>query len=152
MSNPLASLATQNFLVDSADFSQIRYNNYLSVILEIQKNNPQKFSQAQSFIKASLAESIHTNTYQMFYCLLSTGKNLAGESYLRPLSTDPSFQPSYPKQLCSEFAMRAAEISLRIALEAIQIILPDDKSAASRIYVGNNVDTGTAETPPVTTA
>ena len=129
---------TQNFLVDPGDYSSINHSNYLSVVGEIARNNPQKYAQTRSNLKTNFAAAIHRETYFRFYLFLTLGKAASGESYLTALGS-ANFIPAVPKQLASKIALEQAETALRCALQSIDTILPPDGAAASRLYVGNDV-------------
>ena len=138
MSATPIDITSQSFIVDPGDYSSINHSNYLSVVQEIARNNPQKYAQCRSNLKTNFAAAIHRETYFRYYLFLTLGKAASGESYLTALGS-ADFIPAVPRQVASKIALEQAESALQCALRSIDTILPPDGAAASRIYVGNDV-------------
>ena len=116
------------FEIDPADYLAIDYNAFRDDMIELVLSNPSKYFQLRGEVLKKVKRDACIKQYQVYYNLLTEAKDFNGNKILAAVSADvqAKFNPHYPKQLVSQFALGASKTIDKIAEDAIELILPRD--------------------------
>lgn len=139
-----------NFKVNPSDFRGIEHEKFRTKLLNLAITEPTKYNQLRMDVLAAVKEAAVNSQYNIYYYLLTTGKNEANDGHI--LEDTPSaglsglFVPRVPANVVNEFAMKASATIDKIAEEAINMILPDDWKtiADQRLYTKTKGNAGFA--------
>ena len=127
-----------NFEVDTADYLGFKHEEYLDDIQSLALSEPSKYYALRKKVLKALKQEVVESVYATYYGLLTTGK-IGAEAVMG------IYNPAYPQQLASKFALGASKTINEILDDCLDIILPDShlKIADLRIKKkaeGNLVD------------
>ena len=106
------------FVIDTEDFLGLKYEQYKNELYSLALSTPADYMKLRKETLAVVKNQSIKDIYTQFYNLLSKGEDINGAQ----ISTLPP--PSYPAQMVSKFALKAARTLDTILEEAIEIILP----------------------------
>ena len=106
------------FVIDTEDFLGLKYEAFRNELYALALSTPADYMKLRKEVLATVKNQSIKDIYTQFYNLLSKGEDINGAQ----ISTLPP--PSYPAQLVSKFALKAARTLDTILEEAIEIILP----------------------------
>ena len=118
------------FEIDPADYLAIDYNAFRDDMIELVLSNPSKYFQLRGEVLKKVKRDACIKQYQVYYNLLTEAKDYNGNKILAgtgvSAEVQAKFNPHYPKQLVSQFALGASKTIDKIAEDAIELILPAD--------------------------
>ena len=123
-----------NFKIDPADYLGIDYEKFKTEMLELAISQPDKYFKLRKTVLDGVKKQAVQQQYNVYYCLLTTGKKpfddngAAGASYAPTQEGSTNyptlFVPNIPKQKVNEFALKAAKTIDAISEEAVEMLLP----------------------------
>jgi len=118
---------TTSFKIDTADYLSINYSAFRDDMLELALSKPSDYFRLRKAVLQAVKKSAVENIYTIYYNLLTTGTDPAGNNILTgggAADLAGIFKPSYPKQLVNKFALGASETIDKIAEDAVELLLP----------------------------
>jgi len=128
---------TNDFKIDTGDYLGIKYESFKDEMLALALAEPSEYFRLRKVVLQKVKQQAVEDQFRIYYNLLTAGKDKGGgdiiprDAGLRD-ETAAKFQPNYPKQLTSQFALGAAKTIDKIAEEAVEILLPKDYKSISQ--------------------
>jgi hypothetical protein len=106
-----------SFKLDISDFLGVDHAAYIRDLESLSIARPSDYNRVRNSVSSKLKKDLLTNTYVLYYNLLTTGSEF-------PELVALGLKPSYPKQKASEFALGGAEALNKVLDEVMEIVLP----------------------------
>ena len=113
----------ERFKIDTNDYLSYNYEAYRNNLYALALTKPSEYFTLRSRVLAAVKQKAVGNIYENFYNVLSKGIVEGQGPMLEEIRLGG---PSYPQQLVTQIALKAARTLDDILNEVIEIILPQD--------------------------
>ena len=123
---PGGTKPTTNFKINTSDYLGIEHEAYKTKLFQLALTKPDDYFKLREEGFSKVKGDAVANQYDVYYNLLSEGKDSTGAHIVIGADFQKLFKPCVPLQETNQFALKASKTIDAICEEAIEMLIPMD--------------------------